>query len=103
MLLPMTLLYWGILIVLTVSAWKNWKGTVIVWMPLSMLFNECVCLKYTPPRCNIKVSSGFHAIMLVLSEGNLSDRCKGGIYFKKSFYSIFGILWHFDDFLNYAS
>ena len=50
------LLYWLIFIIICCSAFKNWKKTVIVWLPLQLLFNECICLKYTSPAVSLTLA-----------------------------------------------
>lgn len=47
------ILYWIIFSLILFFSIKDWKKTVIVWLPVQMLFNECICLKYTPPAVSL--------------------------------------------------
>lgn len=46
-------LYWLIFFIISFFAFKNWKGTMVLWLPVQLLFNECVCLKYTSPALTL--------------------------------------------------
>ena len=46
-------LYWLIFFIISFFAFKNWKGTMVLWLPIQLLFNECVCLKYTSPALTL--------------------------------------------------
>lgn len=46
-------LYWIIFIIIFIFSLKDWKRTVIMWIPIQMLFNECICLKYTSPAVSL--------------------------------------------------
>lgn len=56
-------LYWLFFILIFFCATKNWKNTVIVWMPLQLLFNDCICLKYNSPA--VSLTLGVNALLLV--------------------------------------
>lgn len=43
-------------------AWRHWKQAVVLWMPFSLLFNECICLRYTSPALTVNL-----AIIIVLT------------------------------------
>lgn len=45
--------YWIVFIVILIFSLKDWKRTVIMWIPIQMLFNECICLKYTSPAVSL--------------------------------------------------
>lgn len=47
------ILYLLIFLALTYCAYRNWHRTVIAWMPIQLLINECVCLKYTSPAVSL--------------------------------------------------
>lgn len=50
------LLYFIFFAVIAFFAYKDWQRTVIAWMPLSLLINECVCLKYTSPAVSLSLA-----------------------------------------------
>lgn len=47
------ILYWIIFLLISFFSIKDWKKMVIIWLPIQMLFNECVCLKYTSPAVSL--------------------------------------------------
>lgn len=57
-------LYWIIFIIILFFSLKDWKKTVIMWFPVQMLFNECICLKYTSPAVSLVLAVD----MLLLAE-----------------------------------
>ncbi len=56
-------LYWLFFVFLSLCAFRNWKKTVIVWMPLQLLFNDCVCLKYSQPA--VSLTLGVNILLLM--------------------------------------
>ena len=61
-------LYWLIFGVIVFWAFKNWKAVTIVWMPLQLLFNECVCLKYTSPAVSLVLAVDFLLLFIYLAQ-----------------------------------
>lgn len=53
------ILYWIIFLIISFFAIKDWKRTCIIWMPLHLLFNESVCLKYTSPAISFVFAVDF--------------------------------------------
>ena len=51
--------YWILFAIIVFFSIKNWRKTVIVWIPLQLFFNECVCLKYTPPAVSFVLAVDF--------------------------------------------
>lgn len=47
------ILYWLIFFLFSYLAYKNWRKTTLIWFPFQLLFNECVCLKYTSPAITL--------------------------------------------------
>lgn len=45
---------------------KDWKRTVIMWIPIQMLFNECICLKYTSPAVSFVLAVDMFLLMVYL-------------------------------------
>lgn len=46
-------LYWIIFLLIFFFSIKDWKKMVIIWLPVQLLLNESVCLKYTPPAVSL--------------------------------------------------
>lgn len=57
-------LYWLIFCAVSYCAFRNWKTTTIVWMPLQLLFNECVCLRYTSPALTLVLAVDFLLLLV---------------------------------------
>lgn len=55
----MVLLYWLIFAIILYFAWVNCKQTIIVWMPLQLLFNDMIALKYTSPILTLSIAVNF--------------------------------------------
>lgn len=47
------ILYWLIFVIFSICAFWKWKETTVLWLPFQLLFNECVCLKYTSPALTL--------------------------------------------------
>lgn len=58
------ILYLLITIFICAYAFFDWKKVVIIWLPVSMLFNPCVCLKYSPPALTVVLAINF--VLLIL-------------------------------------
>lgn len=50
------ILYWIIFIGIIISAFHNYKNTVIIWMPLQLLFNDLVAIRYSNPVLSLSVA-----------------------------------------------
>lgn len=59
-------LYWILFGIVLLFSWWHWRKTVIVWMPLQLLFNECVCLKYTSPAVSFVLAVDFLLLFVYL-------------------------------------
>lgn len=60
------ILYWIIFLIISFFAIKDWKRTCIIWMPLHLLFNESVCLKYTSPAISFVFAVDFLLFFFIL-------------------------------------
>ena len=52
-------LYWILFSLLFLCSIKDWKHTVIIWVPIQLLFNECICLKYSSPAVSFVLAVDF--------------------------------------------
>lgn len=59
-------LYWILFGIILLFALRKWEKTVIVWMPFQLLFNECVCLKYTSPAVSFVLAVDFLLLFIYL-------------------------------------
>lgn len=65
-------LYWLVFFIIAYCSIKNWKRTTIVWLPLQLLFNECVCLKYSSPAVTLVLATDF--LLLTIYFFNKKDK-----------------------------
>lgn len=62
------ILYWIIFIGIIISAFINYKKTVIVWMPLQLLFNDLVAIRYSSPVLSLGVAVNLLLPMIYFSK-----------------------------------
>lgn len=79
------ILYWFLFIVILIFSLRDWKKTVIVWMPLQLLFNECVCLKYTPPAVSFVLAVDALLFLEYLVLAPKKNLYNGQFFFKTVF------------------
>lgn len=60
------LLYWSITFIISVAAIIDWKRTVLAWLPISMLFNPCVCLRYESPALSLVLAVNFVLVAIYI-------------------------------------
>ncbi len=60
------IIYWLIFIFIFYFALRDWKRMTIIWLPLSLLFNECVCLRYTSPALSLVLAVDFALFFIFL-------------------------------------
>ena len=58
------ILYWALFALICFFAIKDWRKSVIIWFPLRLLFNECVCLKYSSPAISLTLAVDILFILL---------------------------------------
>lgn len=75
------LLYWFIFLFIIFFAIKDWKRTVIIWIPVRLLFNPCVCLKYTSPAVSLELAIAAMLVFLYFIKEK-----KKKIYNNKTFF-----------------
>ncbi len=61
-------LYWVLFGVMLLFSLRNWSKTVIAWLPLQLLFNECVCLKYTSPAVSFVLAVDFLLLFIYFAQ-----------------------------------
>lgn len=49
------LIAWGIFLIVTICALKDFKKTLLIWMPFQMLFNAQIALKYSSPAMSLNL------------------------------------------------
>lgn len=83
------ILYFVITILICVFAYIDWKRTVLIWIPFSMLFNQSVCIKYTSPAITISlaVNVALMAILYIQKEKLQIHLTKRAFLFEKVFYA----------------
>lgn len=83
----MASLYIGIILLISIFAYFDWKRTVLIWLPWSMLFNQCVCIRYAPPALTITLAVNFVIIgVYFIKKKQLRKHLsKYPFLFKKSF------------------
>ena len=80
------LLYWCIFLFVTFFAIKDWKKAVITWIPIRLLFNPCVCLKYTSPAVSLELAiAAIFVILYFTRERNKKIYNNRKFFFKKAF------------------
>jgi len=81
------ILYFFIFIIIGACAFYDWKRTVLVWLPVSMLFNECVCLRYQPPALTVLLAVNFTILALyyLREEGKNKYLSNRPFFFRHSF------------------
>ncbi len=79
-------LYTGIVILILLLALINWKRTVLLWLPLSLLFNPCVCLKYNPPALTVTLAVNLilTGLYFIREKKKRNIMWNGDFLFKKS-------------------
>ncbi|MBV4048422.1 hypothetical protein KSY46_10710, partial [Bacteroides eggerthii] len=70
----MVLLYWLIFAIILGFAWIDCKRTIIVWMPLQLLFNDMVALKYTSPILTLSIAINFILPLIFLYKYILKNK-----------------------------
>lgn len=75
------ILAWFTLAVVGIFAVKNFKKTVIIWMPLQFLFNAQVAIRYDPPAMSLVLAVDFLLISLYF----LMERKKYTLYNNEPF------------------
>lgn len=78
------LLYWFIFICITYFAIRDWGKTVIVWIPVKLLFNQCVCLKYTSPAVSLELAVVIILFLLYLVRERKKRKYNNKRYFFKT-------------------
>lgn len=84
------LLYWILFIIIIAFALRNWRKTIIVWLPIQLLFNECVCLKYTSPSVTFVLAVNAVFLFLYLFKKDAKKLNSDSYFFKKAFI-VYGI------------
>lgn len=79
------LLYWTIFLFITFCAFKDWRHTVILWAPLSLLTNDCVCLKFTHPVVSLSLAVDVMLFFIYVLKFGLKKRHKENYPLKKAF------------------
>lgn len=80
-------IFLGITIIISTFAIIDWKRTVLVWLPLCMLFNSCVCIRYAPPALTIVLAVNLVLIGVFLLRKNKmhGQLCNSKFLYAKSF------------------
>lgn len=81
------IVYWLIFIFILYFAFRDWKRMTIIWLPLSLLFNECVCLKYTSPALSLVLAVDFTLLFIFLCKSSKKKKQLNHqeFFFKKVF------------------
>ena len=84
------ILYWALFALICFFAIKDWRKSVIIWFPLRLLFNECVCLKYSSPAISLTLAVDILFILLYCFNKDKRVQNNNYYFFKKAFiaYSI---------------
>lgn len=84
------LLYWFIFFCFLFYAKHDWKKAVIIWIPLRLLFNPCVCLKYTSPAVSLELAIATMFVFLYyIKERNKKVYNNKKFFFKTAFIAYF--------------
>ena len=78
-------LYWLILVLFSFFAIKDWKNTTVVWLPLQLLFNECICLRYESPSLSLVLGVDFMLFFIYLMKKGKMQTEHEEFFFKKVF------------------
>lgn len=68
--------YWLIFAVVVYVAIRNWRRAVLLWFPFQLLFNECVCLKYTSPAVTLVLAVDVAILCIAFYRGAFRQREK---------------------------
>lgn len=79
------LLYWIIFVIICLFAIKDWRKTVIAWLPIQLLFNECVCLKYDSPAVSFTLAIDSILIFCYFLDKNKKKQNARSFILKKVF------------------
>lgn len=86
------LLYWAIFCTLIYAAFKDIKRTIIVWMPMQVLFNAMVVLKYSQPALPLTVAVSFVLPLIYiwkLRSGGLRKQLNNEHYFYRNLFILY--------------
>ena len=78
-------LFLGIAIVISIFAVVDWKHTVLAWLPVSMLFNPCVCIRYAPPALTVVLAVNFVLLAVYFLKEMRKSKVRYPFMFRKSF------------------
>lgn len=81
--------YLTVFALVSIGAFLNWKKAVLIWFPLQMCFNECVCLRYTPPAVTLNLAVDSMLLFMYYFKGCKRSDLNQGVYiYNKAFFAI---------------
>ena len=74
------LLAWVILLIVTISALNDFKKTVLIWMPVQMLFNAQIALKYSSPAMSLNLGVSVVLVFLYFLKNKTKKNTNSDIF-----------------------
>lgn len=70
------IIYWLIFLLYVLFAYRDYRKAILLWFPFQLLFNECVCLKYTSPAVTLVLAVDVVLIFFSIWKGGMNNRNK---------------------------
>lgn len=70
------IIYWLIFLFYVFFTYRDYRKAILLWFPFQLLFNECVCLKYTSPAVTLVLAVDVVLIFFSIWKGERNIRNK---------------------------